>query len=307
MNARSQPGTEPRQCLPPNAPVRRVANRLPPGTCDTHAHVFGPVARFPLDPGRGYTPSPVTIIDYRRVMDAYGIERAVLVHPSVYGFDNSVLFEALETMPKRLRGVAVISPKAPETLFAWAHRLGVRGLRINPRNPAGLTMQHLARVGERAVALGWHIQLQIAIDDHPDLAMVAARAGVPIVIDHFGFPDLARGADDRAFAGLVDLAASGACFVKLSAPYRNAGEPDCYPLLAPFVERLVERAPDALLWGLDWPHTECFEAVADDNPILDLIWDWLPSNELRRKVLIDNPSRLYWDGEPFQPSPGSTQ
>ena len=301
------PAVEAAQCLPPLAPVWRVAKRLPRGSCDAHFHVFGPASEYPLDPRRGYTPSPADIDDYRQVMEAYGIDRAVAVQPSVYGFDNSAMFAALAAMPDALRGVGVIAPDAPEALFAEAHRLGVRGLRINPRNPAGLTMQHLARVGVRAVALGWHIQLQIAIDDHPDLTTVAARAGVPIVIDHFGFPDLARGADDRAFAGLVDLAASGACFVKLSAPYRNAGEPDCYPLLAPFVERLVERAPDSLLWGLDWPHTECFEAIADDNPILDLIWDWLPSNELRRKVLIDNPSRLYWNGEPLQPSPGSTQ
>ncbi|WP_192180019.1 amidohydrolase family protein [Mesorhizobium amorphae] len=298
MNA-ERPGirTEPRLCLPPLAPVRRDANRLPPGTCDTHAHVFGPVARFPLDPGRGYTPSPVTIIDYRRVMDAFGIERAVLVQPSVYGFENSVLFEALETMPDRLRGVAVISPKAPETLFAWAHRLGVRGLRINPRNPAGLTMKDFHAVAECIKPFGWHIQLQVDIEDSADLGHVVAAAGVPVIIDHFGFPDLARGPDGRAFAELVELAAAGQCIVKMSAPYRVA--PDRYAALKPFVERLVDRAPAALIWALDWPHTECFEAVPDDGAILDLVWDWLPSEELRRQVLVDTPRNLFWaDGEP---------
>lgn len=298
MNA-AQPLTVPRQCLPPRVPVPRATRRLPPGTCDSHAHVFGPVSRFPLASGRGYTPSPVTIDDYRQVMAAYGIDRAVLVHPSVYGFDNSALFEALQAMPDRLRGVAVISPKAPESLFERAHLLGVRGLRINPRNPAGLTMKDFPDVAERIRQFGWHIQLQIGIEDFTDLGSVARDAGVPIVIDHFGFPNLALGPDGRAFSALVELAAAGLCFIKLSAPNRVTESLDRYDALAPFVERLVERAPDALLWALDWPHTECFETVPDDDRIVDLVEDWLPSTELRRKVLVDNPGRLYWAG----PSP----
>jgi len=289
-------GTGPRQCLPPLAPVRRNEPRLPEGSCDTHAHVFGPAARFRLDPGRGYTPSPVTIIDYRQVMDAYGIDRAVLVHPSVYGFDNGALFEALETMPDRLRGVAVISPNAPESLFALAHRLGVRALRVNPRNPAGLTMRDFHAVAERIKAFGWHIQLQVNVEDFADFGSIVASAGAPVVVDHFGFPDLAQGPDGRAFAELVDLAAAGRCIVKLSAPYRVA--PGRYSALKPFVERLVERAPASLIWALDWPHTECFEAVPDDNPILDLVWDWLPTATLRRQVLVDTPRRLFWADQP---------
>lgn len=293
--------SEPRQCLPPLTPVRReAARRLPAGTCDTHAHVFA--AGCPLDPARGYTPSVVTIGDYREVMDAYGIDRAVLVHPSVYGFDNSVLFAALEAMPDRLRGVAVISPRAPDSLYALAHRLGVRGLRVNPRNPAGLTMRDFAAVAERIAPFGWHIQLQISIEDFTGLERAVAPAGPPVIIDHFGFPDLARGPDGRAFAELVELAAAGRCIVKLSAPYRVAGA--SYALLRPFAERLAERAPASLIWALDWPHTECFETVPDDNPILDLVWDWLPSDALRRQVLVDTPQRLFWAGMPPEPTTG---
>ena len=286
---------EPRRCLPPLTPVRRTQGRLPPGSVDTHCHVFAPVAAHPLDPARGYTPAIVTINDYRAAMQAYGIDRAVAVQPSVYGFDNGVLFAALAAMPDALRGVAVIHPDAPDALFAEAHRLGVRGVRVNPRNPAGLAMRDVPRLAERIAPLGWHIQLQVAIDEHVDLAALPSATGLPIVIDHFGFPDLSLGAGGRAFASLVELAASGLCFVKLSAPYRIAGAPDRYRLLQPFVERLVEHAADQLLWALDWPHTECYAAVPDDGPLLGLLGDWLPTPDLQRKVLCDNPARLYWE------------
>jgi predicted TIM-barrel fold metal-dependent hydrolase len=306
MNAvRQMDATEPRQCLPPLSPVWRTRDRLPSGSVDTHCHVFAPASTHPFDQARGYTPAVVTIDDYRVVMQAYGIDRAVAVQPSVYGFDNGVLFAALAVMPGTLRGVAVISPDAPEAVFAEAHRLGVRGVRVNPRNPAGLTMRDVPRLAERIAPLGWHIQLQISIDDHADIAALPSAAGLPIVIDHFGFPDLSLGAGGRAFAALVELAASGLCFVKLSAPYRMAGAPERYRLLQPFVERLVEHAADQLLWALDWPHTESYAAVPDDGPLLSLLGDWLPTPDLQRKVLCDNPARLYW-AAPRQQS-GSTK
>ena len=173
----------------------------------------------------------------------------------------------------------------------------MRGLRINPRNPAGLTMKDFSAVAERIKPFGWHIQLQVDIEDFADLGSVVAAADVPVIIDHFGFPELAHGPDGRAFAELVELAAAGQCFVKMSAPYRVS--PDRYAALKPFVERLVDRAPASLIWALDWPHTECFEAVPDDGVILDLVWDWLPSEELRRQVLVETPRRLFFaDGEP---------
>lgn len=281
------------QGLPPRPPVHRAGRRLPDGACDTHCHVFGPPSAYPLDPARGYTPWPATLDDYRAVMAAYGIGRAVLVQPSVYGFDNRALFDALRAMPDRLRGVAVIAPDAPDAVFAEAHRLGVRGVRINPRNPAGLAMADLQPLAARIAPLGWHVQLQIGIEAFPDLAALASRVGVPIVVDHFGLPDIALGPAARAFDALVALAAAGGCMVKLSAPYRVAAT-NSIEQMRPFVRRFVDEAPDALLWALDWPHTECFADMPDDGPLLDSVFDWLPTEALRRKVLCDNPRRLYW-------------
>lgn len=286
--------TAPRRCLPPNPPVPRTARRLPGGTCDSHAHVFGDPACYPLDPARGYTPSTMTIDDYRAAMEAYGIDRAVLVQPSVYGFDNSALFDALAQMPDRLRGIAVLAPGTSDEDIRRAHDLGVRGVRINPRNPAGLTLADTRAIADRIAPFGWHIQMQIGIDDHADLAGLVAGLGVPVVIDHFGFPDLRAGSSGRGFCALVALAAEGGCWVKLSAASRLVGPPERFALLAPLVERLVAEAPRQLLWGLDWPHTECFETVPDDDALIDLVFDWFETPALRDLVLRDNPARLYF-------------
>lgn len=287
----------PRRCLPPNRPIRRSERRLPEGTCDSHAHVFGDPGRYPLDPARGYTPSIASIGDYRAVMEAYGIDRAVLVQPSVYGFDNSALLDALRQMPDRLRGIAVMAADTPDDEIARADALGVRGVRINPRNPAGLTLRDAGTIADRIAPFGWHIQMQIGIEDHDDLAGLVAALRVPVVIDHFGFPDLAAGSTGQAFSKLVALAAEGRCWVKLSAVARLDGSTERFARLAPFVKRLVAEAPQSVLWGLDWPHTECFDAVPDDDRLVDLVFEWFSTPALRDAVLRDNPLRLYFGGE----------
>jgi len=294
MSARGQqPQTEPPLCPPPLSPVLRTERRLPAGSCDTHFHVFGPIERYRLDPRRGYTPSIATLDDYRSVMQAYGIERAVAVQPSVYGFDNRALYDALAELPEVLRGVAVLPPDVSDAELEKAHRLGIRAIRINARNPAGMTLADIRPVAQRIAGLGWHIQFQIANDQIAEVAAAMADFPTPFVIDHFGFPNLAAGPEAWSFRAMVDLTAAGRCWIKLSSPYRIAQNRD-YSALTPFVDKLVERAPSALLWALDWPHTECFDGVPDDGALVDLIWRWFPTAEVRQTVLCDNPTRLFW-------------
>lgn len=283
-----------RPCLPPLPPALRTsgAKVLPTGACDTHSHVFGPPDRFPLHPGRGYTPHIVSIEDYLRVMDTYGIARAVLVQPSVYGFDNGALLDALSRAPGRLRGIAVIPPEEPDTTFQNAHRLGVRGIRINCLNPAGLTIRDFTRAAMRVRAWGWHIQVQASAKEVIDSADLILGSPVPVVLDHFAFV----GSSPECRSALVSLLSSarpGMLFMKLSAPYRI--EPSPHRLLTVFARELANLVPEKLLWGLDWPHTECFSSMPDDAKLIDLVEEWLPAPELRRQVLCDNPRRLYWD------------
>ena len=287
---------EPRRCLPPLTPVRRTQGRLPPGSVDTHCHVFAPVAAHPLDPARGYTPAIVTINDYRAAMQAYGIDRAVA------GSTQRLRFRQWR---------AVCSTGSDAGRAARRRRNSSRCTRRAVCRSASARRARRARQSAQpgrpgdarcAAPCRAHRAARLA---HPAAGRdrrscrtwrrCRSATGLPIVIDHFGFPDLSLGAGGRAFASLVELAASGLCFVKLSAPYRIAGAPDRYRLLQPFVERLVEHAADQLLWALDWPHTECYAAVPDDGPLLGLLGDWLPTPDLQRKVLCDNPARLYWE------------
>lgn len=282
-------------CLPPRPipppPAERV---LPPGTCDTHMHVFGPPARYPLVAGRNYTPQPVTFDAYRPVMAALGIDRAVLVQPSVYGTDNSALLDTLRRDPAHLRGVVVVAPEVSDTELAALHASGVRGIRVNRRNPGGLSLEDLARLAGRIGAFGWHIQLQAEIGEGFSLAPIVRDCPVPVVLDHMGFLTPGLPLADGPFGELLELVAEGNLWVKLSAPYRLCRrEPDGYGALAPYVAALIACRTDRLLWASDWPHTELFEAMPDDlDPALLLGLDRADA-DTRRRIFIDNPAALY--------------
>ena len=89
-------------CLPFDPVLTPPRERLPAGTCDCHFHVFEDIARYPLAPGRSYTPAAAPMVDYRRMMAATGVERAVLVQPSVYGSDHRLFVDMLDRKSTRL-------------------------------------------------------------------------------------------------------------------------------------------------------------------------------------------------------------
>jgi 2-pyrone-4,6-dicarboxylate lactonase len=281
-------------CLSPSPPRPVPGLALPAGSCDSHMHVFGPPARYPLRPERSYTPAAAaTLDDYRAVMRTYGIARAVLVQPSVYGSDNGLLLDALAAEPERLRGIAVIPPDLPAAELAALDRAGVRGIRIKPRHPGALPLAVIGELGRRIAPLRWHVQLFLETE-RVDVGEIAEAAGLPVVIDHFGLLDPTLGIDAPGFRRLLALLETGRGWLKLSAPHRVCGRVGGYEVLAPFVERLVAARPDRLLWATDWPHTECYETVPDDAGLLALMAEWLPAESLRRQVLVENPKQLYW-------------
>lgn len=281
-------------CLPPRPFSMQAARRLPVGTCDAHMHVFGPVNRYPLTPVRNYTPHLTTIEDYRRVMAAFGIDRAVLVQPSVYGVDNRALLDALRSAPQQLRGVVVVPSDISDADLRLMHELGVRGIRINRRNPGGLSLDEALHLARRIEPLGWHLQLQIEIARAPELVNFIGRCRVPIVIDHFGFINPTEGVASPHFQNLLSLLAAGQIWMKLPAPYRISG--DGHPLadLNPFVEALTACRPDRLLWATDWPHTELWSAMPDEHELLDASPIWQLSPAKQQAIFVENPIRLYW-------------
>ncbi len=278
-------------CEAPQTPTRAPRVPAPEGTCDTHIHVIGPVDRYPLDARRGYTPQPCSLADYRAVMAACGIARAVLVQPSVYGTDNSQLLDALREGGDAFRGVVVPPSDISDAALEEMHSLGVRGLRLNLVNPEVVARPEIIALCARVASFGWHLQVQILWGEAAEarLLQIADEVSLPLVIDHMGRPPR-----PSAPLALLRLLGRGRAWVKLSAPYRISAEAaPAHADLLPLVQALVEANPDQLLWASDWPHTERFSRTPHDADLVDLLPQWLPSEALRRRVCVDNPARLY--------------
>jgi predicted TIM-barrel fold metal-dependent hydrolase len=268
------------------------------GFCDSHLHVFGDPARYPLDPRRNYTPERATLAQYRAVMAACGIERAVLVQPSVYGTDNGCMLDALRQAAQEggdaFRAVAVPDATSSDAELEAMHALGVRGIRLNLVNPQVLDVDAGLALTARMKHRGWHLQLHVSLR-HAGAAQLAAlapradRFGIALVVDHMGRADPA--ALPRL---LIDLLADGKVWVKLSAAYRNSAAPaPGYGDLMPLVSALVAANPDQLLWGSDWPHTELSGAAPQAVDLVQLFAIWTPDAATRQKIGVANPARLY--------------
>ena len=281
-------GAEAPRCLPPIALPGPLEQRLPAGTIDSHFHVFDPAA--PLNTPRSYTPQMLTLADWLVYADRVGIDRGVLVQPSVYGLDNSVLLAALAQAPHRLRGVVVI---APETSTAELQRLdgmGVRGVRINLRNKGGIGLDAMAALAPRIRALGWHVQFQVGPDNLADVAALTAQYGITGVIDHLAFLPLAAPA--AALDALSRVLDSGQVLVKISAPYRLGDTAD-HAGYRHVVGGLASRHAERLLWGSDWPHTELFDTMVDDAALIALSLAAAPSTA-QHQLFSQNATSLYW-------------
>lgn len=284
-------------CAAPDPAPRSPRLRLPLLSCDSHAHICGPLARHAYSPARIYTPPDALYPDCRAMLDTLGITRAVLVQPSVYGSDNTVLLEALQQDPVRLRGVAVIDPATPLGELERMHALGVRGVRCNivdvKDGKGRLPLDHLQALAQTIQALGWHLEFLMHVDEFPDLDQLLADFPVDVVFGHLGYMTKGKGMEAPGFQALLRLLRSGRAWVKLTGPYRISDAPLPYADVTPFAHALIEAAPDRIVWGSDWPHVMLKGPMPNDGALCDLLSDWVPDPATRHKVLVDNPARLY--------------
>ena len=270
-----------------------MASPVPRGACDCHAHVFGPLARYPFIEGRSYTPAERLSGDFRAMLTALGMERGVIVQPSVYGTDNRATLNAIAELGENFRGVAVLPPDVDDGVLADFDAAGIRGVRLNVLNRGGVPLVHLEAMAERLRGTGWHIQVFAAFSKHPELGPRLGRLGVPIVIDHLGLVDPLLGADDPGLRSILELLRDGDCWVKLSGPYHNSRQPMPHADVAPIVEALVDQSPERLVWGTDWPHPTTGDAPPADADLIALLERWVPDQETRNRILVDNPALLY--------------
>ena len=286
-------------CPAPRDPSRpKIAT--PANACCTHAHVFGPSNRFPYAADRSYTPPDAPLEKYLKMLGTLGLARGALVQGSAHGRDNSAMLDALERRPDRLRGIAVADEETPGAELERWHRLGVRGLRFNHyfrggqlHYRGGVPLEAARTLAPLMKELGWHLQLWIDVKDLDDTIPVLRDIGLPVVIDHMGRTDARLGTSAPGFQSLLRLLADGGCWVKLSGAHRVSQNAPDYPEARTLHEALVAANPDRLVWGTDWPHPRIEGEMPDAGKLLDLFNAWTGDATTRKRILVDNPARLY--------------
>ncbi|MBC7278091.1 amidohydrolase family protein [Nocardioides sp.] len=281
---------------------------LPEGAVDAHCHVFGPAAEFPFAPERKYTPVDASKAQLFELRDHLGLSRNVLVQATCHGADNSALVDALEHSEGRARGVATVRADVTDDELARLHEAGIRGVRFNfvKRLVDVTPTETLETIAARIAPLGWHVVIYFEAADLPGLKDFFASLPVPLVVDHMGRPDVTKDADGPEFAAFLDFVAANDVWVKVSCPERLTvtgppavdGQRRAYQDVIPFARKVVERFPDRVLWGTDWPHPNLKDHMPDDGLLVDHIPHIAPTPELQQALLVDNPMRLYWpEGE----------
>jgi predicted TIM-barrel fold metal-dependent hydrolase len=275
-------------CHMPDLATRKPAIEVPPGACDTHFHLFSK----PFIDNPPYTPPAAGLDEYRRMIGILGIERAVIVQ-TVLPRDYRGALDALRAAKGQWRAIALPDPHFTDAQLAEMHEAGFRGVRFNPYYDAETELRHLEAIVARIRPLGWHAQFHLDARRLPALAPRLDALGVDVVIDHFGHMPPEAPISEPGFQLLLQMLREKRCWVKLSAPMRFADARPPYPTMLPFAQALIEAGPDRVLWGSDWPHVVFDGFMPNDADLLDLLALWAPDADLRRKILVDNPARLY--------------
>lgn len=290
-------------------PSTAVNFKLPAHACDCHTHIFGDPHKFPFFAGRTYTPEPATPADMAKLHKALHIERVVIVTPSVYGTDNSATIWGLKERGKSARGIAVIGDDTSDRDLDAMNKAGIRGIRLNLAtagvNDPAEGRRRFTRAAERMKSRGWHIQMFTSLAVIRAIKNEVLNSPVPVVFDHFGGAKAVLGVDQPGFSDLLDLVKSGKAYVKISGAYRASDKGPDYADAAPLAKALIGANADRVVWGTDWPHpdspgpagrpatTVSAPMNIDDGRLLNQLPLWAPDEATRKKILTDNPAKLY--------------
>ncbi|MBC8024973.1 MAG: amidohydrolase family protein [Steroidobacteraceae bacterium] len=274
------------------------AFKLPAGAVDAHCHVFGPGDVFPYAVGRRYTPTDAPKEKLWALRDFLGFDRNVIVQGTCHGADNRVLVDALRDAAGRARGVATVTREVGDAELQALHASGVRGVRFTFVKRLGevAPLDAVGEIARRIAPLGWHLVAYFEAEDLPRLADFLVGLPVIVVIDHMGRPDVTQDIQNVAFRKFVAMMRDHErIWAKVSGAERlSVSGPPNYADFVPFARTIVENFPDRVLWGTDWPHPNMKTHLPDDGHLVDLLPCIAPTAQLQRKLLVDNPLRLYW-------------
>ncbi len=282
--------------------------KVPAGAVDAHCHVFGPGAEFPYAPERKYTPCDASKRQLFALRDQLGFERNVVVQATCHGADNRAMIDALVASGGKARGVATVKRSVSDGELQTMHAAGVRGVRFNfvKRLVDFTPKDELMEIAGRIKALGWHVVIYFEAVDLPELWDFFTALPTTVVVDHMGRPDVSKPPDGPEFELFVKFMQQHSnVWSKVSCPERLSvkgpkalnGEQHPYQDVIPFARLIVENFPDRVLWGTDWPHPNLKNHMPDDGLLVDFVPHIATTAELQRKLLVDNPMRLYWPEE----------
>jgi predicted TIM-barrel fold metal-dependent hydrolase len=280
-------------CAPPDPNPRPPKFRPPAGSADCHVHLFGPRRDYPFFPVRDYTPPEAPVSALQHLLTSLGLQRAVIVQPSVYGLDNRATLDGSKALGPNGRAVVVIDSSITDSELKAMHAAGARGVRVNLKLPGGIGLDELPKVVKRIAPLGWHIQFFLDVSTFEAFDRMV-DLGVPSIVDHMGAMSASKGVAEPGFRRLLDLLGKGKLWVKLSGAYRLTGERTVpYRDVTPLARALVAANPEQLVWASDWPHTHFDLPMPNDGDLLDALADWAPDEAVRNRILADNAARFY--------------
>jgi 2-pyrone-4,6-dicarboxylate lactonase len=280
--------------------------KVPAGAVDAHCHVFGPGEKFPYAPERKYTPCDASKEQLFALRDRLGFDKNVIVQATCHGTDNRALVDALLASNNRARGVATVNRNVTDAELKAMHDAGVRGTRFNfvKRLVDFTPKDELMEIAQRIAPLGWHVVVYFEAVDLPELWDFFTALPTTVVVDHMGRPDVTKPVDGPEFQLFIRMMreypnvwSKVTCPERLSVggPPALAGERNAYRDVVAFGKTLVETFPDRVLWGTDWPHPNLKDHMPDDGLLVDFIPRIAPTAALQQKLLVDNPTRLYWN------------
>jgi predicted TIM-barrel fold metal-dependent hydrolase len=290
----AEPKTMP-TIAPPDPNPKTPSFKLPPKSCDSHTHIFGPASRYPFSEKRPYNTADAPLETFRGVHEKIGVERCVIVNATVHGTDNRVVTDAIAQSEGAYKGIANVSDEMAEKELATLDKGGICGCRFAFLKRLGGVgdMTKFQRIVHRVAELGWHIDVYFEPGTITEFAPILTALPTPYVIDHMGTVQAGKGLDDPGFTALLDLQKKDEkCWVKITGLERASAAGKPFHDAVPFAKALIDNAPDRVIWGTDWPHPNV-KVMPNDGDLVDLIPLFAPEPEFQQKILVDNPARLF--------------
>jgi len=281
--------------MPPDPNTKVPKFKAPPKSCDAHCHIFGPRDLFPYHPNSTYEPPDAGKDRLKQLHDILGIDRAVIVQASCHGPDNRAMIDAIASSGGAYRGVCIANKEFTDSDFQELHEGGVRGVRFNFVTHLGGTpdLEVMKRILNQVKPLGWHLVIHVNAEDIIKFEDFFSQFDMQIIVDHMGRVPCDQGTQQQAFQILKEFMHRENWWVKVCGSERISREGPPFHDAIPFARELIKISPDRILWGTDFPHPNISRWMPNDGDLVDLVPLFAEDGDLQKKVLVDNPARLY--------------